>query len=90
VGERFSKAICRHLKAEEARFKDPVLDERYDAILEGLEQARALGQEPGPWLIAGAKALYADLDWRMAKRARLVSELDRWIDFQAGKALQKN
>jgi hypothetical protein len=69
----FSTAICEHLKAKEARLKDPALDERVDAILEGFESARAIGIEPSPRLIHAASELYAELDCQKAKRARLIA-----------------
>jgi hypothetical protein len=90
VGERFSTIICKHLRAKEARLKDPALDERYDAILEGFDQAIATGIEPSPWLIHAARELYAELDRQTGERARIIAELDRWIEFQAGKAPSKN
>jgi hypothetical protein len=90
VRERFSTAIREHLKAEEARLNDPALGERYNAILEGFDQATANGIEPSPWLIHATRELYAELDWQIAKQARIIAELDRWIDFETGKALEKN
>ena len=86
----FSTAICEHLKAEEARLKDPALDERYDAILEGFEQAIAAGIEPSPWIIGAAEQLQRELGERQTERSRLIAELDRWIEFRAGKALERN
>jgi hypothetical protein len=60
------------------------------SILDEFDQARALGQEPESWLMQVADELYAELECQKAKRARIIAELDRWIEFQAGKALEKN
>ena len=54
------------------------------------DQAEASGVEPGPWLIGAAEQLQCELGERQAERSRLIAELDRWIEFRAGKALERN
>ena len=90
VSGHYRRALLRYLRGELARLKDPALNERCEVILEGFDQAIATGIEPSPWLIGAAEQLQRELGERQAERARIMAELDRWIDFQAGKSLEKN
>lgn len=70
--------LLRHLQAELDRLKDPALNERAQAIIDGFDQAIAAGVEPSPWLDHAAQKLQDELAATIAQRARLVAELDRW------------
>jgi hypothetical protein len=80
---RYRAALLRYLRAKFARLKDPALDERVASILAAFDQAEASGVAASPWLMGAADELYAELDCQKAKRARLIAELDRWIEFRA-------
>jgi hypothetical protein len=87
---RYRRVLLQQFQAKLAQLKDPALNERCEAILEGFDQAEASGHEVSPWLIGAAEQLQCELGERQAERSRLIAELDRWIEFRAGKALEKN
>jgi hypothetical protein len=70
--------LLQHLQAELDRLNDPVLEERAQSILIGFAYAEMDGIEPDPWLTHAAQKLQEELAATMARRKRLVSELDRW------------
>ena len=67
VSEHYRRALLRHFRGELAQLKDPLLDERCEAILEGFDSAIATGIQPSPWLIRAADELYAELECQKAK-----------------------
>jgi hypothetical protein len=87
---RYRRALLRYLRGELARLKDPALDERVASIVAAFDQAEASGHELSPWIMGAAEQLQRELAERQAERSRLIAELDRWIEFRAGKALEKN
>ena len=87
---RYRRVLLQQFRAKLARLKDPALNERCEAILEGFDQAEASGHELSPWIMGAAEQLQRELAERQAERSRLIAELDRWIEFRAGKALEKN
>lgn len=89
VSGHYRRALLRHLRGEFAQLSEGV-EERSRSILAAFDQAEASGVEAGPWLIGAAEQLQRELAERQAERSRLIAELDRWIEFRAGKALEKN
>jgi hypothetical protein len=90
VSGHYRRALLRHLRGEFARLKDPALNERCEAILEGFDQAIATGIEPSPWLESATKQLQRELGERQGRHSKLLGELDRWIAFRSGTALERN
>jgi hypothetical protein len=82
--------ILEHLAQAHDRLTQDNLEERYDKIVAALETAIQQGDEPSPSLVVDAQAVDEQLDERQLKRARLIAELDRWIEFQIGKSLDQN
>lgn len=90
MGAPYRTILVRHFRAKFARLNDDDIAAQGDLILAAFEHAAAVGEEPNPWLVDAAEQLQRDLTERHAERGKLIAELDRWIEFQAGKALEKN
>ena len=82
--------LLRHLRAKFDRLNDEGLAAQGELIVAAFEHAAIYGQEAYPWLVDAAEQLQRDLAERHAERGKLINELDRWIEFQAGKTLEKN
>lgn len=80
----------RHFRAKFARLNDDDIAAQGNMILAAFEHAAAVGEEPNSWLLDAAEQLQKEIAERQAERGKLIAELDRWIGFQAGKALEKN
>jgi hypothetical protein len=90
VTSPYRTILLRHLRAKFARLNDEGLAAQGELIVAALEHAATYGKEAYPWLVDAAEQLQRDLADRHAERDKLINELDRWIAFRAGKALEKN
>ena len=82
--------LLRHLRAKFARLNDEGLVAQGELIVAAFEHAAAVGEKPNPWLVDAAEQLQSEIAERHAERGKLINELDRWIEFRSGKALEKN
>ena len=87
--EPYRTTLLQQFRAKLARLNEGV-QERSSSILAAFDQAEASGVEVSPWLIGAAEQLQRELAEQQAERGRLIAELDRWIEFRAGKALERN